>query len=170
MTKFYLLRILALIYLLVFIGVIFAIFLVHMIPSPFLDIVRLPTFLRLAHPSLARSWPLSLHIYQAVLVFYLFITVIDAFSLFFFSSHFLRRVSLLSSYIGFFIMGGVVGFFLYTLLFISPLNDMQFQQAVFFLLLSLFLFLLDLFTFLVDEESQEKLRLKIGRLSFRKSG
>ncbi|OGD86640.1 hypothetical protein A2Z23_02895 [Candidatus Curtissbacteria bacterium RBG_16_39_7] len=163
-------QILAWVYLLVFVAVVFVIFLVHTIPSPFLDIVRLPTFLRLANPFLADSWPTSLHIYQAILVFYLFVTLVDSASLFVFSSNFLREVSAISSYVSFFVIGAVVVFFLYSLLFIGPAGTTFSQQAAFFLGVSFFLFALDLLTFVVDEEQLGKLRLRLRRLTLKKNG
>jgi len=162
-------QILAWVYLLVFAAVVFVIFLVHIIPSPFLDLVRLPTFLRLANPFLGDSWPTSLHIYQAILIFYLFVTLVDAASLFFFASNILREVSAISSYVSFGVMGAVAGFFLYSLLFFGASSTVFSQRASFFLSISFFLFLLDLFTFVVDEESLNRLRLGLRRLALKKN-
>jgi hypothetical protein len=67
-------------------------------------------------------------------------------------------------------MGAIVGFFLYSLLFFGASGTVLSQQASFFLGVSFFLFALDLLTFVVDEEQQEKLRLRLRKLTFKKDG
>lgn len=152
-------RLLSFFYFLVFLVVVFVIFLVHTIPTPFLDIVRLPTFLRLINPFLGYSWPTSLHIYQGILITFLLITIVDSASLLFSSSRKLRVISAISSYIGYTLMGIVSLFFIYSLLFFSY-SDLTIKQASFFMGVTFLLLILDLFTFIIDEEGLIKLRGK----------
>lgn len=159
MANYSYLRLLSFFYFLVFLVVVFVIFLVHTIPSPFLDIVRLPTFLKLINPFLGNSWPLSLHIYHGILIVFTLITLIDAATLYFSSSSRIRYLSAISSYIGYTLMGVVSLFFIYALLFFSY-SELTIKQASFFMITTLLLLILDLFTFIIDEEGLIKLRGK----------
>lgn len=159
MQNLTLLKLLSLIYFVIFLVSVFFIFLMHTFPTPFLDFARLPTFLRLVNPFLGNSWPLSLRIYQGILITFLFVILIDSISLYFSSSKSLRTLSAISSYFGYALMIFVGLFFVYALLFFSY-SELTIRQASFYMGVAMILLILDVLTFVIDEEGLIKFKLK----------
>ena len=124
--------------------------LLHIFPKPFLDIIRMPTFIRAAEPFLGFPYDPSLHVYQITLLFFLVVTLIDGVSLFLSSSTLMKKISAAASFVGFALIGLVGFYFLYSLVIIGM--GSVFTKTVFiYLLLCFSLFILDLFTFWIDE-------------------
>ena len=91
-------------------------------------------------------------VYHCTFAYFLLIMLVDAISLFFYSNKMLKYVSLATSFFGFFLIGFMVLYFLYSLLVIGFSVDSAGYSALVFLLLSIFFFVLDLITFVVEEE------------------
>jgi hypothetical protein len=144
-------KILQWVYLLIFLISFGMIVLMHAIPKPFLDIIRMPTYIRAAEPFLKFPYDASLLIYQITLLFFVALTLVDSVSLFFFSSKTMKKVSALSSFVGFILIGVVFFYFLYSLALIG-LESWLAVTALIYLMVSIFLMVLDLYTFEVDEE------------------
>jgi hypothetical protein len=140
------------VYILVFISIVSTVFLIHSIPRPFLDTLRIPTFFSDAEPYLGFSYISSMTVYHFTFAYFLLIILVDAISLFFYSNKALKYVSLATSFFGFFLIGFMVLYFLYSLLIIGFSTDSAGYTALVFLLLSIFFFTLDLITFFVEEE------------------
>lgn len=149
------------IHLVVFVLTLFTIFSLHFYPQNFLDTLRLPLYLKSIDPFLGYSWPSSLYIYQVVLLFFIFLILIDGLGLFFYQSRFWRFVSDVSSFLGFLLMVPVTFFFIFTLVVAKNLTPDNVITATIYFAFSSFLFLLDLVTWYVDEQSF----LKIGKKS-----
>jgi len=146
-------KILQWIYLLIFIFVVGMIIVLHNVPNEMLVTLRVPQFLREIDPFLGYTWPSSLLVYQATLLFSLFLILVDSLGLFFYNALFWRIFSDLSSFLGLFVAWTIILFFVFSLTFSNVLEDDNIQTAIIFLVLSLFLFILDLVTFAVDEQS-----------------
>jgi len=138
-------------YLLAFLSIIVTAAIIHNTPRPFLDILRLPTYFRLAEPYVGISYISSMTIYHFTMAYFMLIILIDAVSLTWYSNKFLKQLSLLSSIIGFFLIGFVVLYFLYSLVVIGFASYEATISAAVYLLLALAFFLLDLITFFVEE-------------------
>jgi hypothetical protein len=145
-------RVLQWVYFVVFFSIIATVIIIHNTPRPFLDILRLPTYFRLAEPYVGISYISSMTVYHFALAYFLLIILIDAVSLFWYSNKFLKQLSLLSSIFGFFLIGFMVLYFLYSLLVIGFASYTAAVSASIYLLLSLAFFLLDLITFFVEEQ------------------
>ncbi len=145
-------QILQWVYLLVFISIVTIVFSIHSIPRPFLDTLRIPTFFSDAQPYLGFSYISSMTVYHFTFAYFLLIILVDAISLFFYSNKILKHVSLATSFFGFFLIGFMVLYFLYSLLVIGFSTESAGYSALVFLLLSIFFFVLDLITFFVEEE------------------
>ena len=139
------------VYLLIFIVIFGMVVLLHALPKPFLDIIRMPTFIRAAEPYLKFPYDASLLTYQITLLFFIALTLVDSLSLFLFSSKIMKKVSALSSFVGFIIIGVVFFYFLYSLALIG-LESVLAVTALIYLAISLSLLVLDLYTFEIDEE------------------
>ena len=151
MDKFLAVKILRWIYLGIFLVGFFTIVLLHVVPKPFLDIIRMPTFIRAAEPYLGFPYHPSLLVYQITLLLFLFISLVNAISLFFFSSNIMRKISVYTSFLGIVLIVSVGVYFLYSLLAVgwrSTLTDTIFI----YLTASFLLFILDIFTFKVNED------------------
>ena len=151
MDKLLVVKILRWIYLGIFLIGFFAIVLLHAVPKPFLDIIRMPTFIRAAEPYLGFPYDPSLFIYQIALLSFLFVSLVDAASLFLFSSNLMRRVSAYASFFGVVIISFVGVYFLYSL-FIIGFSSSLTNTILIYLTASFLLFILDIFTFRVDED------------------
>ena len=124
--------------------------LLHVAPKPFLDIIRIPTFIRAAKPFLGFPYDLPLLIYQVTLLSFLAISLVAGVSLFFISSALMKIISAFASLIGFVLMGIVSFYFLYSLVMIGVASALT-TTVLIYLLLCFSLFILDLFTFWIDE-------------------
>src|SRR3989304_2569769 len=111
----------------------------------------MPTFIRAAEPYLGFPYDPSLFIYQIALFSFLFVSLVDAASLFLFSSNLMRRVSAYASFFGMVIISFVGVYFLYSL-FIIGLSSALTSTISIYLTASFLLFILDIFTFRVDED------------------
>ena len=145
-------KILQWVYFLVFVSIIAAVTVIHNTDRPFLDVLRIPTFFRSAEPYVGISYISSMTVYHFTFAYFLLIILIDAIALFWYPNKFLKQLSLLSSYVGFFPIGFMVLYFLYSLLVIGFSTDSAGYSALIFLLLSIFFFVLDLITFFIEEE------------------
>ena len=125
--------------------------LLHAVPKPFLDIIRMPTFIRAAEPYLGFPYDPSLLIYQITLLSFLFISLVDSLSLFFFSSNTMRKLSAYTSLLGVILIGFVGVYFLYSL-FVIGFSSTLTGTILIYLTVSFLLFILDIFTFRVDED------------------
>ena len=153
-------RILQFVHLAIFTLAIFVIFLLHLYTQNFLDFLRIPIFLKSINPLLGFGWPASLHVYQTILVFSLFLIFVDAAGLFFYRSRIWRIISDVSSFLGLLVIWPVALFFIFTLASAEKLEAQNIQTITVYFLLSLFLVILDLVTWFVDEQSLIKLRKK----------
>ncbi|MEX0616387.1 MAG: hypothetical protein WD231_01075 [Candidatus Woykebacteria bacterium] len=151
MKKPALIKALGWLYLVVFLSFVGMVILLHAIPKPFLDIIRMPTFIRAAEPYLGFSYTPSLHVYQATLLFFIFLVLVDSLSLFNLSSKIMKKASALSSFVGFILIGTVFFYFLYALATVGVASSLT-KTILIYLLLTSFLMSLDLFTFVIDEE------------------
>jgi len=145
-------KILQWIYLLVFVSIIAAITIIHNTQQSFLDVLRIPTFFRAAEPYVGISYISSMTAYHFTFAYFLLIILIDAVCLFWYSNKFLKQLSLVSSYFGFFLIGFIVLYFLYSFTVIGFSSPTAGTSAFVFLVLSFSFFLLDLITFFVEEE------------------
>lgn len=150
MDKLLAIKILRLVYFGIFLVGFGMIVLLHAVPKPFLDIIRMPTFIRAAEPYLGFPYDPSLLIYQITLLSFLAITAVDAVSLFFTSSLLMKKICALASFIGVVLMGVVSFYFLYSLLMIGIASALT-TTVFIYLAISFSLFIIDLFTFWVDE-------------------
>ena len=150
------------VYLIIFLVLVGMIILLHAIPKPFLDIIRMPTFIRAAEASLGFPYAKSLLIYQITLLFFVFVILIDAVSLFLFSSNLMKKISAYSSVVGFTLMAVVSLYFLYSLMILGLASSLI-QTIVIYLVVSIFLMILDLYTFEVDEEQLKYTPILRGR-------
>jgi len=151
-------KILQWIYLLTFFSVIAAIIIIHNTPQPFLDVLRLPTFFRLAEPYIGISYISSMTVYHFTLAYFFLIIIIDAVSLSWYSNKFLKQLSLVSSVLGFFLFGFMLLYFLYSYIVIGFESYNAGISALIYLLITIVCLLLDLFTFLVEEKGIYDLR------------
>lgn len=151
MQKPALINILSWTYLIIFAIFVKLIVILHTIPKPFLDVLRMPTFIRAAEPFLGFPYDPSLRVYQITLLTYIAITLVDGVSLLFFSSRFMKKLSAYSSLAGFTLMAAVFMYFLYSF-FVIGLEWTLLATAAIYLGVSLALMMLDLITFIVDEE------------------
>ena len=145
-------KVLQWVYFLVFFSIIATVIIIHNTPRPFLDILRIPTFFRAAEPYVGISYISSMTVYHFTLAYFLLIILIDAVSLFLYSNKFLKQLSLLSSVFGFFLIGFVTLYFLYSVFVIGFASHTVAISVLIYLLLSLVFFLLDLLTFFVEEQ------------------
>ena len=159
-------KILQWVYLLIFLVDFGMIVLLHAFPKPFLDIIRMPTFIRAAEPYLKFPYDTSLLIYQITLLFFITSTLVDSFSLFLFSSKIMKKVSAISSFVGFVLIGIVFLYFLYSLGLVG-LESRLALTALIYLIISFILMMLDLYTFEIDEELLT--HIPIGKLRGRKN-
>ncbi|OGY22696.1 MAG: hypothetical protein A2126_03810 [Candidatus Woykebacteria bacterium GWB1_45_5] len=139
-------------YLAAFLSIVATATIIHNTERPFLDILRIPTFFRLAEPYVGFSYKASLTIYHFTFAYFLLLILVDAVCLFWYSNKFLKQLSLLSSYIGFFLIGFILLYFLYSSFLIGFADRQAAVSALIFFLLSLTFFVLDLITFFVEEE------------------
>jgi|SRR3989344_4490563 len=153
-------RVLQWIHLSIFLLVVGTITLLHLITKDFFDFLRLPQFLRTLNPLLGFGWPVSLHVYQAILVFFLLITLTDGLGLLFYRSKTWRLISDVSSFLGFLIIWPTALFFLFSLASSETLRVIDIQTAILFFIFAFLLFLLDLVTWFVDEQSFLGKRIK----------
>jgi len=144
-------KILRWVYLGIFLVGFFTVVLLHAVPKPFLDIVRVPTFIRAAEPYLGFPYDPSLLIYQITLLSFLVISLVDSISLFFFSSNMMRKISAYTSLLGVILIGFAGVYFLYSLLAVG-LSSALTSTILIYLTVSLLLLILDIFTFRVDED------------------
>ena len=145
-------KILQWVYLLVFVAIISTVTIIHNTDRPFLDVLRIPTFFRLAEPYVGISYISSMTVYHFTFAYFLLIILIDAIALFWYSSKFLKQLSLLSSFVGFFLIGFMVLYFLYSFAVIGFSSYTTGMSALIFMLASIAFFVLDLITFFVEEE------------------
>ena len=144
-------KILRWVYLGIFLIGLFTVVLLHTVPKPFLDIARVPTFIRAAEPYLGFPYDPSLLIYQVTLLSFLFISLVDSISLFFFSSNMMRKISAYTSLLGALLIGFAGVYFLYSLWAVG-LSSALTSTILIYLTVSLLLLILDIFTFRVDED------------------
>ena len=144
-------KILRWVYLGIFLIGFFTIVLLHAVPKPFLDIIRMPTFIRAAEPYLGFSYDPSLLFYQIILLSFFLIVLIDAVSLFFLSSNLIKKISSTFSFVGVILIGLVITYFLYSLLIIGA-DSILTKTILIYLVVSFSLFTLDLYTFWLDED------------------
>jgi len=146
-------KILQWLHLIIFVTAVGIIFVLHYYPEDFLDFLRVPLFLRDINSMLGSSWPVSLHIYQIILIFFLLLTLIDSLGLLFYHSKSWRIISDLSSFLGFLIIWPVALFFVFTLVSSDNLDLQNIKTALVYFIFSFSLFILDLVTWFVDEQS-----------------
>lgn len=127
--------------------------LLHYYTENFLDFLRLPTFLKDIDLFLGSGWPASLHVYQAILLFFIFVSLVDALGLFFYSSRVWRLISDASSFLGFLIILPVCVFFILTLASLDNLSLQSIQTILVYFAISLVIFILDLVTWFVEDRS-----------------
>ena len=139
-------------YLLAFVSIAATGTIIHNTERPFLDVLRIPTFFRLAEPYVGFSYKASLTVYHFSFAYFLLLILIDAVCLFWYSNKFLKQLSLLTSYIGFFLIGFIFLYFMYSFFLIGFADQQAALSALIFLLLSQTFFILDLITFFVEEE------------------
>lgn len=151
MNKLLAVKILRLVYLGIFLVGFSMIVLLHVVPKPFLDIIRMPTYIRAAEPFLGFPYDRSLLTYQITLLSFIFISLIDSISLFMFSSDYMRKLSAYASFIGIILIGFVGIYFLYSL-FIIGLSSSLTSTILIYISISFLLFILDIFTFRLDEQ------------------
>jgi len=144
-------KILRWVYLGIFLIGLFTVVLLHTVPKPFLDIARVPTFIRAAEPYLGFPYDPSLSIYQITLLSFLFISLVNSISLFFLSSNAMRKISACTSLLGVILIGFVGVYFLYSLLAVG-LSSTLTSTILIYLTTSFLLFILDIVTFKVDED------------------
>ncbi len=130
--------------------VVATIVLLHLMPSPFLDFLRVPTFLKTADQYLGNVYPLSFYLYHGALYFFFLLMIVDFLSFTLEKSMRLKTISAAFSLMGIFVMGAVAGLFLYTL-FQNSSNELIFKGALTYAILCSILFLIDLATFVTDE-------------------
>jgi hypothetical protein len=139
-------------YFVAFLSIVAAATIIHNTERPFLDVLRIPTFFRLAEPYVGFSYKASLTIYHFTFAYFILLILVDAVCLFWYSNKFLKQLSLLSSYIGFFLIGFIFLYFLYSFFLIGFADHQAAVSALIFLLLSQTFFILDLITFFVEEQ------------------
>jgi len=101
---------------LVFLGlVVLTIVLLHTVPPPFLDFLRMPLFLRAVDPYIGEIYPSSFYLYHTALYFFFAVMFIDLIALTFTKSQFLKTLSSSVSLVGVVVMIVIGGFFVYTL-------------------------------------------------------
>lgn len=127
--------------------------LLHIYSNNFLDFLRLPRLIYEINPLVGNGWPISLHIYQLILIFSLFLVLIDALGLFFYSQKAWRFVSDITSFLGFLIIWPTALFFIYTIASAENLRTIDFQTSLVYFAITFSLFLLDLVTWFVDDHS-----------------
>lgn len=145
-------KVLQWIYLMAFLSIVATAAIIHNTERPFLDVLRPPTFFRLAEPYVGISYKASLTIYHFTFAYFLLLILVDAICLFWYFNKFLKQLSLVSSYIGFFLIGFIFLYFMYSFLLIGFADRQAAVSALIFLLLSLTFFILDLITFFVEEQ------------------
>jgi len=146
MGKLLSVKILRWVYLGIFLLGLFTTVLLHVFPKPFLDIIRMPTFIRAAEPYLGFSYDSTLLIYQITLLLFLLISLVSVTSLFLFSSNVMKRISAYASLLGAVLIGFVGLYFLYSM-FIIGLGSELTDTILIYLTTCLSLFTLDIFTF-----------------------
>jgi len=144
-------KILQWIYLASFLSIIATVTVIHNTDRPFLDVLRIPTFFRSAEPYIGISYISSMTVYHFSFAYFLLIILIDAIALFWYANKFLKQLSLLSSFVGFFLIGFMVLYFLYSFVVIGFASYNAGASALIFMLLSIAFFVLDLMTFFVEE-------------------
>ncbi|OGY23092.1 MAG: hypothetical protein A2Y57_01435 [Candidatus Woykebacteria bacterium RBG_13_40_7b] len=144
-------QILQWVYLGSFILIVAAGLLLHSTERPFLDVLRIPIFFRLAEPYVGFSYKTSLTTYHFAFAYFLLLIFINTICLFRCSNEFLRKLSHYSSFVGFFLIGGIILYFLYSYCLIAFSNYQATVSAFIFILLSMVFFLLNLITFFVDK-------------------
>lgn len=151
MDKLLAIKILRWVYLGIFMIGFSMIVVLHVVPKPFLDIIRMPTYIRTAEPFLGFPYDRSLLTYQITLLSFIFISLIDSISLFMFSSDYMRKLSAYASLIGIVLIGFVGIYFLYSL-FIIGLSSSLTSTILIYISISFLLFILDIFTFRLDKQ------------------
>lgn len=143
-------RILQWIYIATFFCIVSLVTLIHSTERPFLDILRLPTFFRGVEGDIGISYIASMTVYHFTFAYFLLIIAIDALSLTFFENRLLKYLSLASSIFGFFLLGFMIFYFIFSTLIIGITNPFA-QTSLIFLCLSVIFFVLDIFIFIIDE-------------------
>jgi len=152
-------KVLQIIHFTVFILAISIISLQHIFTQNFLDILRMPAYVKAIDPWAASDWPGNFHFYHVILIFYISLTFINGMGLFYYSKKIWRVISDGSSFLSFLIIWPISLFFIYTVASTGPLDKLTIQSAVLFSIITFSLFILDLVTWYVDEQSL----LRIGR-------
>ena len=140
------------IYLLTIVSIIGGIILLHNTSANCLDILRIPTFFRLSEPYLGFSYESIMTVYHFFLAYFMLIIFINAVSLFWYPNKFLKQLGLLSSVAGFFLIGLIILYFLYSVVAIGFSSYSAGISALVYLLISLAFFLLDIATFFVEKQ------------------
>ena len=81
----------------VFILAISIISLQHIFTQNFLDILRMPAYVKAIDPWAASDWPGNFHFYHVVLIFYISLTFINGMGLFYYSKKFIKSKSRIQS-------------------------------------------------------------------------
>ena len=136
-----------------FVSAIGVISLLHIITEDFLDILRMPAYVKAIDPWAVSDWPGSFHFYHLISAFFILLTLINALGLFYYSQRSWRVISDFSSFLSFLIIWPISLFFVYTLASTGPLESKTVQSALFFFTVTFFLFILDLVTWYVDDQS-----------------
>ncbi|HEX7456658.1 MAG TPA: hypothetical protein VF303_04310 [Candidatus Nanoarchaeia archaeon] len=146
MSSLHTVKILRWVYLGIFLISFGSIILLHIVPKPFLDVIRMPTFIRTAQLYLGFPYGSSLLIYQIALLTFLATTLLNCVSLFFFSSGLMKKISAFTSLAGIILMSIVGLYFLYSLVMIGVASVLTKTVLVYltasFLLSAIYLFTL----------------------------
>lgn len=137
----------------VFFAAIFTITILHIYTDNFLDFLRLPRLIYSINPLLGNGWPVSLHVYQFVMVLSILLVFIDSLGLFYYSSKIWRFISDLTSFLGFLIIWPASLFFIFTMASAENLRSIDFQTSLAYFAITFSLFLLDIITWFVDDQS-----------------
>lgn len=145
------------VHLTVFLVFVTIIFLLHLITSNFLDVLRFPNYFKAIDPFALPTWPSGFHFYHVILALLVGLPLINALGLVFAKHPIYRIVSDLSSFLGFLILWPTALFFIFTLSSALNLTSENIQSSLIFFGASILVFILDLITWYFDEESLLKI-------------
>ncbi len=136
-----------------FFAAIATITLLHTYTENFLDFLRLPRLIYEINPLVGNGWPISLHVYQSILIFSILLVLIDSLGLFFYSQKAWRFISDITSFLGFLVIWPTALFFIYTIASAENLRTIDLQTSLAYFTITFSLFILDLVTWFVDDQS-----------------
>lgn len=155
MTNKAMVKILQVLYIIVFIFSIVLIIATHTVPAPALAVFRIPTNLREVGPQLGLVWPTSLDVYHVFLVLFFTVLLLNGIGLY--RLYIPKWISIcrISSFFGLFLAWSIFIFFMLPLILNINLDTKNLQTSLIYSLLSFGFLIVNLLTFAVAKEKRK---------------